>query len=129
MRKITILLSSIFVLSTASGFAQTSTSTVRSGERAVIESLVSWDKNCQTVSYPKVVLRQVSKGTVYYQNADLVIPSTREAGRCAGKTVRGTNILYLAPEGFTGGAKVRITIKPAHINRTFTLTKDIRVLP
>lgn len=128
IRKITI--SAVVLLASAGiAFSATSSSIVKSGQQSVIESLVSWDKNCRSVAYPRVTLRQVSPGTIYYQNTNLIIPSTREAGRCAGKVVRGTNILYKSPQGYVGRAKVRMQIRPAHINRTFTLNKDIRVMP
>ncbi|MGH6762295.1 MAG: hypothetical protein ACRECW_11985 [Phyllobacterium sp.] len=128
IRKIAI--SAVMLCASASlAFSASSVSTVKSGQQAVIESLVSWDSNCKSVAYPRVTLRRVSPGTIYYQNTNVVIPPTREAGRCAGKVVRGTNILYKSPKGYTGKAKVRMQIRPSHINRTFTLNKDIRVMP
>jgi hypothetical protein len=104
------------------------TRATKSYNEVTIGGFARWNSNCEPLESPQVYLDVPPKnGVVCARTSKGTAGKVREgkAGQCAGRPMRGINLVYLPRSGFTGIDVVRYTVKFTAISQT--LDVDISV--
>lgn len=108
------------------GCTQTTVQT-RSGQSTIVEQLIAWKPNCSYPGKPSVQLFGVSHGVVSLREGKSVIPNVPAAGKCAGRTIRATHVIYTPPIDYHGTVDITFKVTPTTVNKTFTETRRVKV--
>jgi hypothetical protein len=87
-----------------------------------------WNNNCDPIDFPQIYLDVPPKnGVVCARTSKGTAGLVREgkAAHCAGRPMRGINLIYLPRSGFTGVDVIRYTVKFTVISQTIDV--DISV--
>jgi hypothetical protein len=101
--------------------AKNGTITMNAGNRTGLQQAFAWDVRCKAV--PVALSGKASAGTLLRVDGVFSVLS----GRCAGRKVRGFTVVYKAPAGFTGTAKVVYTLKAANNTNYFKFTRLMNI--
>ena len=100
----------------------------KSYNEVIIGGFARWNNNCDPLESPQVYLEVAPKhGIVCARTSKGTAGKVREgkAGQCAGRPMRGINLVYLPRSGFTGVDVVRYTVKFTTTSQTIDV--DINV--
>ncbi len=104
------------------------TRVTKSYNEVTIGGFARWNNSCDPIESPQVYLDVPPKnGVVCARTSNGTAGTVREgkAGHCAGRPMRGVNLIYLPRSGFTGVDVVRYTVKFTAISQTIDV--DISV--
>jgi hypothetical protein len=104
------------------------TRATKSYNEVTIGGYARWNKSCDPIESPQIYLDIPPKnGVVCARTSTGTAGTVREgkAGHCAGRPMRGINLIYLPRSGFTGVDVVRYTVKFTVISQTIDV--DISV--
>jgi hypothetical protein len=104
------------------------TRVTKSYNEVTIGGFARWNNSCDPLESPQIYLDVPPKnGVVCMRTSKGTVGTVREgkAGHCAGRPMRGINLIYLPQSRFTGVDAVRYTVKFTAISQTIDV--DISV--
>jgi hypothetical protein len=105
------------------------TRTTKSYNEVKIGGYARWNTSCDPIESPQIYLDVPPKnGVVCARTSTGTAGTVREgnAGHCAGRPMRGINVIYLPRSGFTGVDVVRYTVKFTVISQTIDVDISVR---
>jgi hypothetical protein len=104
------------------------TRATKSYNEVIIGGFARWTSSCDPIEAPQIYLDVAPKnGVVCARTSKGTAGTVREgkAGSCAGRPMRGVNLIYLPRSGFNGVDAVRYTVKFTTTSQAIDV--DIRV--
>jgi hypothetical protein len=105
------------------------TKVTKSYNEVLIGGYARWNNNCDPIESPQLYLEVPPKnGLVCARTSKGTAGLVREgkAEHCAGRPMRGVNLIYLPRPGFTGVDVVRYTVKFTVISQTIDVDISVR---
>lgn len=103
----TLFLSVLILLFPVLALADTIRETVPANKTSVVGAHATYGPLCEGGTIPKMKVTQAPKnGSVSFQQVSSKL--SEKAGRCAGKTVKGTLVVYKPNRGFRGEDVFRV---------------------
>ena len=97
------------------------TITMRSGSRTGLQQAFAWNERCRPV--PVSFSGRATAGSLLRVGGVFRVLN----GRCAGQRVNGFTVVYKAPLGYQGIAKVSYTLKAANNRNYFSFTRLMNI--
>jgi hypothetical protein len=97
------------------------TITMPAGTRAGLQQVFAWDNRCRAL--PVSFSGQATTGNLFSASGVFRVLS----GRCAGRKISGFTVVYKAPRGFKGTAKVNYTLKASNNINYFKFTRLMKI--
>jgi hypothetical protein len=89
---------------------------------ATIGGYARWNNNCDPIESPEIFLDvPPANGFLCVRTSTGTVRVVREgkAGHCAGRPIRGINLIYIPRSGFSGVDVIRYTVKFNVVKQTF----------
>lgn len=101
------------------------TITMKSGNKAGLQYLYAWDKNCRPVNVRFKALK-AAKGRLYTVPGRFKV-SRSQSKKCAGRTIRGKKVVFRANRNSTGRTVVKYRIASNNIANDYVISRPIKL--
>jgi hypothetical protein len=129
-KRLAVAISMLTLVPLAQSYASSNTIyhptiTMKAGNRAGLQNVFAWDKNCRTVPV-SIKARKPKNGNVYLYKSSFKIPSS-QSRKCSGKSVRGYKVVFKADKKAKGSTLVKYQVKSKNVDRTFHFRRTLKI--